>query len=194
MEWLVAFLIKRGWPTWLAPMIFIVIGALLVWGIYIYIHHLGVMDERSRWEKKETQALIKKQEKILQLNTQYRELERQSQIDKQRLKEHYEKELQDAKAKETSLIDAVRNSDKRLSIAIKSTSKNQCESGSGGVGAIVGGGENETRAELSGQASEFLIRLAAEADEVVIESNVVKDELLACRAQYAKVKKLCEAQ
>jgi prophage endopeptidase len=170
-----------------ALLVFLVLATLAV-NIYQY----GVQAERKRWQDKANTALIKSQEKVMRLNTLNRELERSASLQAQSLKTLYEGKIQDEKKHADSVIADLRSGIKRLSVGIKPRAG--CASTGSKITADIASSQNPARAELSDAASEFLIGLAAEADTVVIESNMIKAELLACRDQYEQLSTLCEAQ
>lgn len=176
-------------PFWLKPLIFAIVMAVLTG----FIFHKGELHERAGWVDKENAELVQRQEKILELTTINRELERVRVIEADYLKTFYERKLNDEKTHADAVIADVRAGVKRLSIATRQTVP-ACGGGISLAAAGAAGAGEETRTELSGEAAEFLIGFGSEADEVTIEGNHVKDLLVQCRAHVEALRALANAK
>lgn len=163
-------------PVWLMPLIIAVALASLTF----FIFHKGELHERAKWVNKENAELVAKQEKILHLTTINRALERQAVIDATALKQDFERKLQDEKTHANTVLASVRAGTKRLYVTTKAVPA--CSGGVSLSAAVGREGDAETRTELSEETSGSLIKLLDESDEVVIESNYVKDQLTQCHA------------
>jgi hypothetical protein len=177
--------------TWVKVLAAVVLAAVIVWGIHAYgqeQYGQGEKAERAVWLGRENTALTRANARIKQLEEKERAKERQNTADMAAASADYQKGLQDEKAKKDRVIDDLRRDNRRLRIAVKPDS---CTDGSGGSGsgvsgAATGGRDGETRAELSVEASGFLVGLASEANEVV-------RQLTACQAVVIADREMCRA-
>lgn len=163
-------------PTWFKWLSIVVLMAFVVYKIYAY----GVDTERTRWVNKTNTELVLKQQEVLRLTTLNRELERQATQQALKIATKWKGVLDANNQAKDQLIANLRTGAKRLSIPTKPASA--CAGGVG-LAATTGPSPDQTpRAELSEEASRFLVGLSAESDEAIIEANHVKDLLLQCRA------------
>lgn len=176
-------------PFWLKPLIVAIVLVVLTGLIF----HKGMLHERSAWVNKENAELVEKQKTILDLTEQNRALESLRVVETANITNHYEGLLQHEKDHANAVIADLRAGAKRLSIAIKQTVP-ACGGGISLAAAGSSGAAEETRAELSEAAAEFLIRSGSEADEVVIEGNHVKDLLIQCRAHVEALRALANTK
>lgn len=95
----------------------------------------------------------------------------------------YQKDQTDVAQLRKETVDRVRTGNQRLWIG---TAPTTAGSACSAPAATIGGRDGETRAELSQQASEFLIDLASEADGVT-------HQLSACQAELVATVKACNA-
>lgn len=163
-------------PFWVMPLIIAIGLTVLTGGAY----YKGKLSEREGWLAKENAELAQRQQKILHLTTINRALERQAVIDATALKQDFERKLQDEKTHANTVLASVRAGTKRLYVTTKAVPA--CSGGVSLSAAVGREGDAETRTELSEETSGSLIKLLDESDEVVIESNYVKDQLTQCHA------------
>lgn len=135
-----------------------------VGGAYLYGDHVGTKTERAAWLDRDNKALAATNKRIIELNEAARATERKHAEDLAGVSAGYQKELQDEKAKADRVVSDLRAGNKRLRIAVADSA---CGSETGGTASGSGGRDGGTRAELSGEAAEFLVGLASEADQVV---------------------------
>lgn len=163
-------------PTWFKWALTVVLMAFVVYKIYAF----GIDTERTRWVNKTNTELVLKQQEVLRLTTLNRELERQATQQALQIATKWKGVLDANNQVKDQLIANLRTGAKRLSIPTKPTPA--CTGGVG-LAAATGPSLDQTpRAELSEEASRFLVGLSAESDEAIIEANHVKDLLLQCHA------------
>ena len=167
-------------PTWvkiLAGMAIcvVVVRALLAYGDHEYTS--GQQAERSAWLTKENTALSRAISRIKELEEQARAAEAKHGQAMASISAQYQKDLKNERLAKDRAIDAVRRGELRL---YDPGTRATGDSGSGGgqacsTDASAIGRDGATRSQLSESASEFLLALAGEADEVV-------RQLTACQA------------
>ncbi|BCB28409.1 hypothetical protein SKTS_32950 [Sulfurimicrobium lacus] len=162
------------WVKWLAAVALI---AAVVAAFYAYGQQqfgLGMTSERATWLARENGALTKANGRIKELEEQARTREHEHAQDMAVASAKYQEDLKHEKAAKDRVIADLRRGDLRLRIPVT------CPVPAAGdrtaaLGTGPAGRDGETRAELSVEASEFLVGLASEADEVV-------HQLTACQA------------
>lgn len=164
-------------PPWVKLLAAVVLIGAVVGAIYAYGQQqfgLGEKAERSAWLTRENTSLTKANARITELEGQARAREREHAQDMAAASAQYQKDLKHEKAAKDHAIADLRSGALRLRIPVACT-KGACGSGATAPGTSASGRDGETRAELSVEASEFLVGLASEADEVV-------HQLTACQA------------
>lgn len=171
---------KFGLPSWLAALVAYLIMVTLAFGAVWAIYDSGKRYERADWVNKQNIELVQRQQKILELTTANRLLERKAVTDYLALKQDFERKLNDEKTHTNAVIADVRNGVKRLRINTKAVPA--CNGGVSLPTTVRRESAGETRTELSESAAEFLIRFASDADQAVINGNEVKDFYMQCRS------------
>lgn len=127
---------------------------------------LGEKAERALWLARENTGLVQANAKIKTLEEQYRTQEHKHAAAMAAISVQYQEDLKHVKATKDGIIAGLRGGTFRLRIPVASPVPTYGGAASG-VGASTGGCDGGTRAELSVEASEFLVGLTSEADEVV---------------------------
>lgn len=165
MRWLVGLAVKRGLPAWVIPLlIYVFVAALVAW-LCSYIYDSGVISERERWQAKENAELVKRQQKILELTSENRELERKRVLEQSQFVQRYQELVNNENNRTKAVLADVAAQRKRLSISTKTV--RACSDSASGIPAATYRGSATEDAELSDQAAQFLVGLASEADQVV---------------------------
>jgi hypothetical protein len=134
--------------------------------------HDGQLSEHDQWVSREAKINSDVAKKIVDETHAIRLKERGKAEEQSAISMQLQVKLQEAENEKNLLRSAVRDGTRRLSIAAR------CPPGGSGAGAPAaapGGRDGEARAELPVEASDFLVGLAIEAD------NVAK-QLAACQA------------
>jgi len=160
-------------PDWAMKLITGALIALLLGGCVAAIHHWGVTDERTRQTALDNTKLIQYGKQILDLQTKNRADERANVLAMNQLTIDYEKRLSDAKDEKDAVLHDVELGKRKLYIATKSAVQ-ACSSGSTQAGAITIT-PDETRAELSQTASDFLVGFASDCDTTAEKLNLAID-------------------
>lgn len=135
----------------------------LAWG-------LGARSVQRKWDLAEAVRKSDEMRLAVAAERQAREKERRQAERLAEIETRYEQEKKDALADRDRTITELRSGQRRLYVNV------QAPAGAGGASpAGTGPGTAEARAELSQQDGEFLVRLAAEADDVVRELNYCVD-------------------
>jgi hypothetical protein len=175
-------------PPWAKLLGAVLLVAAIVAAIYAYGQQqfgLGEKAERTAWLARENTALTKANARIKELEDQARAKEREHAQDMAAASAKYQEDLKHEKAAKDRAVADLRSGALRLRIPVA------CPDGAGGSGiATPGPGtvgrDGETRAELSVQASEFLVGLASEADEVVHQLTACQAVVIADRKQQGE--------
>lgn len=171
MKWLSDLVI----PPWLAPLILVVLLAVFGWKAYDY----GVTSEHDKNKNLVNKELVKKQEKILELTTMNRELERQHTADTAASHNLYQEQNQHAQAEVNSIIHDVRTGAKRLYVNTNTPVRVPSDgSPASPIAAIRLDSDATTRSELSKEDGEFLVTFAADADQVTRQLELCQRQLL----------------
>lgn len=160
-------------PDWVMKLVTGAIIALLLGGCIAAIHHWGVTDERTRQAALDNTKLIQYGQRVLDLQTKNRADEHAHVIAMANLITDYEKRLSDAKDEKDAVQRDVELGKRKLYIATKSTMQ-ACDSGSAQAGTVTSP-VNETRAELSQTASDFLIGFASDCNSTAEKLNLAID-------------------
>jgi predicted membrane-bound mannosyltransferase len=168
MSWLTNLIM----PMWVRVSIIAVIFALIA-GVLYGIYHAGELNERERNAKVENEKVAKYGQQVLDLQTKNRDLERASVIKVNKLTLNYEKRINDAKNKTESALRSVATGALKLRIATKNSAKTcgdtTAEAGTPATAVT------ESTAELSTEATGFLINLTSECDATVEKLNLCID-------------------
>lgn len=164
-------------PPWVKALI---IGGLLS-ALAIFSYKLGAKNERADWQSSQNLALIAAAEETSKLEAANRKLERDMASQAAQLSTLYKGQLNEKLTEKDHIIANLRAGHQRLSIQTRGSAA--CTSADSRQPANRRVAATTPRAELSDTAGEFLVGLASEADEVVLESNHIKDLLAQCRAQ-----------
>lgn len=162
----------------------LLVVAAVALAIYAYGQQqfgLGEQAERSAWLKRENAELTMANAKIKTLEEEYRKREAQHATDMAAVSTKYQQELAHVKADKDRVIADLRSGALRLRIAV-AAARPGGGSAAAATGTAAAGCDGEARAELSGAASEFLVGLANECDEVT-------HQLAACQAVIVKDRK-----
>lgn len=167
-------------PPWVKLLAAMVLVGVVVWAFYAYGQQqfgLGEKAERSAWLARENTSLTKANTRIKELEEQARTKEREHAQNMAAVSAHYQKDLSHEKAAKDRAIADLRSGALRLRIPLAQPACTDGADGSGAPapGTSTVGRDGGTPAELSTEASEFLVGLANEADEVV-------RQLTACQA------------
>jgi len=173
------------WVKWLAALLLIaaVLGIVYAYGQQQF--GLGEKTERGTWLKRENGQLVTANAKIRSLEEQYRMQEHDHTAALASISSQYQKDLAHVKADKDRVIASLRNGSMRLHIPIAATVQPNGGTASAVVLAATGR-DGETRAELSVAASEFLVGLASEADEITKQLGRCQDVINADRDQQGK--------
>ncbi|GEM_PF-4714917 len=164
-------------PPWVK--LLVIVG--IIAGFALYFYQAGVKHERTKWQSSQHLALIAAAEETTKLEAANRKLERDMASQAAQLSNFYKGQLNEKLAQKERVIVSLRAGAQRLSIPTRGGQN--CASANSSQPANRPSIAETPRAELSDTAGEFLVGLTTEADEVVIESNHVKDLLAQCRAQ-----------
>lgn len=175
-------------PPWAKVLGAVLLMAAVVAAIYAYGQQqfgLGEKAERTAWLARENTALIKANARIKELEDQTRAREREHAQDMAAASAKYQEDLTHEKAAKNRAVADLRSGALRLRIPVT------CPDGAGGSGSAplgpgTAGRDGEARAELSVQASEFLVGLASEADEVVHQLTACQAVVTADRKQQGE--------
>lgn len=164
-------------PPWVKLLVIVALSALLMVLFYFYGQQqfgLGEKAERLKWLGRENTALTKANSRIKELEEQARASERKHAQDMADASTTYQKDLKHEKAEKDRVIADLRRGNLRLHIAVTSPVSAAGDSATA-PGTRAARCDGETRGELSLEASEFLVGLASESDEVA-------HQLTACQA------------
>lgn len=159
-----------SWAKYLIGYLLILLAMLgCIWGIY----HCGVLDERERNAAVENIKLVEYGQRILELQTRNRVLERANVIRVNELTVNYEKRINDAENKAKSALRSVATGAVKLRIATKAGAET-CRDTTAKAGATPAAA-TESTAELSDSAAGFLVNLANECDATAEKLNLCID-------------------
>lgn len=155
------------------------LGLVLFWIVSMaavgnWQNKAGHVAERTAWQAKENQELAQANAQILKLETDARSAERRQALDQASISTQYQKELDNAKRKTNDLVARLHAGTIRLRdpnyavVQACGGAAGQAPSGTSGRDGAQGG-------ELSEPASEFLLNLTGDADQVATQ-------LAACQA------------
>lgn len=168
-------------PTWFKGLL---IGALVGFVLH-QVYEAGAETERSKWLLDKALQTVSNQVEVANKNLDLRVLENRLAAQALETFTFYQGKFNEIQAKKQSTLAGVRDGTVRLSIPVTGPATT-CEGRDSGSATDRPQAATETRAELSPEASEFLINYGSEFDEAVNESNQVKDLLTACRAALQK--------
>lgn len=150
-------------------------------GAYVYGRHDGRELANAFWQAREAQIQADVQAVKDQAAERVREAEKASAARVVAISADYQADLQRLNDEKDALLSDVRAGRRRLSIPAT------CDAGGGapvpGAAAGTGGRDGEARAELSGEAADFLVALASEADRVARQLDACQQVIRADRAQ-----------
>ncbi|MRD73317.1 hypothetical protein HCX48_00365 [Rhodocyclus tenuis] len=169
-------------------LVIVLLSGLLIGAFYAYGQQqfgLGEKAERSAWQGRENTALIKANSRIKELEERARAQEREHAQDMAAASATYQEDLKHEKAAKDRAVADLRSGALRLRDPFVAACPDAAAGGGAGpAGAGSGGGDGEARAELSVEASEFLVSLASEADEVVHQLTACQSVVEADRKIY----------
>lgn len=168
---------------WEEFIVALLVFAVVVCGIYAYGQHefnSGKQTERATWLARENAQLTKANAKIKQLEEKYRQHEQDAADALAVISSKYQEDLKHVKTEKDRVIAGLRDGTFRLRIPV--AARLSAYRGSAAeVAAPACGRNGETRAELSVEASEFLVGLASESDEVTKQLGRCQDVINADR-------------
>ncbi len=136
---------------------------------YAYGQHqfgLGEQAERAAWLKRENAELTAANANIKALEEKYRQQEHDAADAIAVISFKYQEDLKHVKSEKDRVIAGLRGGAFRLRVPVAATSA-ACGDSAPEAASAPGGRDGGARAELSVTASEFLVGLASDADEVV---------------------------
>lgn len=178
MTWLLKLATKFGWPSWVASLVFYLILVAITLGTIWSIYNKGQRDERAIWVAAENLEIANNKAEINRLNTALNDLAKLTVAMFGAKKAEHEKELANEKQNFERVLADVKSGVKRLSFTTKTVPA--CSGGI--ILPAEAGGETvgETRAELSDEAAELIVRFAHDANNEVIAGNHLKENLKLC--------------
>lgn len=150
----------------------VLLGLLVGSHWWVYQHGKGVV--AAAWKLADTTRERNDNATINDLQQQLRRQETKVAGQLLAAETNYQESLRHVEAEKSRLLAAVAVGKRRLSVPVKSASCSAAGSAAQGAG---GGADPAPRAELSAEAGEFLVGLAAEADAVAVELNRCVDRL-----------------
>lgn len=174
-------------PSWLTPMVIsLLLGAVLVSAGYTYGEKqfaLGEQAERSAWQTRENDQLLVANAQIKRLEEMYRQQEQDAADAIAIISFNYQKDLKHVQAEKDRAIAGLRDGTFRLRLPAASGLHPNGGAASEVATASCGcdGGKG---AELSLAASEFLVGLASEADEVAKQLGRCQEVIIEDRKQF----------
>lgn len=170
IKWITGLVI----PPWVKPLLFSIFVVVVAWQSF----NDGVKHEHDKKEAADNKELVKKQQRILELTTMNRELERKAAEDNTTINNLYQERTKNEQAKANSIIHDVRTGNKRLFVNVKPPARPSGGSETSGIAAVRLPSDATTRSELSDADAEFLISFASEADQVVNQLQLCQGKLL----------------
>jgi hypothetical protein len=173
---------------WVKIFIPLLIIVAVLFGVFTYGAHqfgLGKKVEQAACLKRDNADLTHANAKLKSLEEQYRKQEHDHSAALAYISSQYQKDLAHVKADKDRVISGLRDGSVRLRILVASTVQPNGGAASA-VTSSTAGRDGETRAELSVSASEFLVGLASEADEVTKQLGRCQDVINADRDQQGK--------
>ena len=172
-------------PPWAKLLVALLWGFATILFIYAYGQQQfgrGEQAERAVWLARETTELRSANAKIKSLEEKYRQQERDAADAIAVISSQYQKDLNHVKTEKDRVIAGLRGGAFRLRIPV-AASVQACGGAASEAPASTGGRDGDARAELSIEASEFLVGLASEADEVTKQLGRCQDIIKADRTQ-----------
>lgn len=170
-------------PLWKKILIPLLLAAAAVYAIYSYGQQqfaLGEKAERAAWLARENAQLTKANTKIKTIEEKYRQQEQDAADALAVISSKYQEDLKHVKTEKDRVIAGLRDGNFRLRIPVAASLSAYGGSASE-VAASTCGRNGETRAELSVEASEFLVGLTSEADKVTKQLGRCQDVINADR-------------
>ena len=159
-------------PKWLQTTLIYVLLFSLVFGFLYWVYDCGVSAEHERNVAADNVEIANLAQYNFELQTKARDSERQNVLLQNQLTSAYEKRNENAKINTSKLIRSVDTGALKLRIATKT--EPACSSDSATISAATSPAQ-ETRAELSKEASQFLISFASECDGTAEKLNLCID-------------------
>ncbi len=159
-------------PSWVKPLLVYLVIIGLVFGIVYAIYNYGVSDEHERNVSAENAQMAKLAQRNFDLVANVRDVENQKLLQQNEFIKQFEKRNDDAKINTSHLISRVASGAQQLRIPTKQSPT--CSSDSTTLGTAPRQAQ-ETTAELSQAASEFLITFASECDATAEKLNLCID-------------------
>lgn len=170
------------------PWVKIIAFSLLVLGLISAIYAYGQQQFSQGEQSEKAQCLSRANTELLDANTKITETEEKYRAQEKRHTEamaakdaQHQKDLENVKNTKNSVIADLRSNNLKLRIPVTGTGQT-CGDHTAETGTGTGINNGETRAELSQEASEFLIGLTSECDEVAIQLTAAQAIIIEDRA------------
>jgi prophage endopeptidase len=155
---------------WIVVLVALVVGVGILKAIEHQGYKRGVESERLAWSQRESLEVTRLNNAIVDAQSTARDAERKHAEDLAALSIKFQQEFTNVKRKNASDISAVRAGTLRLrDVSAGSAGQDSCRHSASETGAPAGGSPTAEGSYLSGAAAEFLLGLANEADEVVVQ-------------------------
>jgi len=148
-------------------------------GAYFYGRHDGAKINEAAWQKREAGINAQAGAEIAAADQRVLEAERVHASLLAKESAEYQQSLKENTDAKDRLIADLRAGNRKLSVPAACPAPGENTLSSAGPGT--GGGDATARAELSQEASGFLVELAAEADEVVLQLTACQGIVIADR-------------
>lgn len=169
-----------------------ILGAVLIWSAYRWIDHswettagviAGKEQQDALYAKRDNVALRRTMEERDRAQRRKEELEAENRKLTLQASANYQKGLEDGKAELDRAVARVRAGERLRDPGTRPTGANGCgQPAVPEASRTAGGHHGQAGAELSAEASEFLLRLAGEADDRVKQLTAAQEALRACFA------------
>lgn len=180
-------------PTWVKPVAYVILALSVLGSIYYAAHKAytwaytnGATATNNDWLARENVQVVTANAKIVQLENEAREKERIQEINVANIVDTYETDKQNAKLKTDANISNLNNGIIKLRDKYAASRQSTCPSQNSTTSTSTSVDNAETGTDLSGTAAEFLLKLTAEANEVVLQLD-------ACQALLVSDRQICNA-
>jgi hypothetical protein len=152
---------------------FIVGGLVIVISAFFYGHHTGAKSTMAAWEKEKSTANQEAFDKLTAANAQVRDYEQKLATVQNNVEKAYVKKLKAVEIERNNLSALAKSNKLFIDATCENSGSQLPETASG---SSVNNGREKAR--LSREASEFLISIAADADEIVHQLNACQQTLI----------------
>jgi hypothetical protein len=179
---------ERGFGTEQIVLAIVAVGALvaLIWALSAFIESVdrkaydrGQSEERAKWQARESKELTQANAEIARLQSAYVALSKQQSAEVAAAQQAHQNKLKEVRDAKDLFIADVRAG----RVVLRDPGRAASCQGSGDAGAqpaaAVAGSNAASGGQLSVEASEFLLGLAGEADEVAAQLALAQRELAA---------------